>query len=430
MLLAFWRNWGDKRTYRSQESFENGLTMDRKPVRLYITNRPHRFMSTIAHSVRGYLSLTAHWLYDLFTGISAFDQIVFAERREQIDEFPFSPVYAWADCSPIRRRVERLSQRVLRLPDRPYRLMKAKKHKACLIHSHFGTRGFRDIGLAKALGIKHVTSFYGRDATALPLIEPQWKESYQRLFDCCDLILAEGPQMRKTICELGCPAEKVKVQRIGVNLDRIPVRTRKIGRDRNVNILIAGSFVEKKGIPYAVESVGIAHKHYSNIRLTIVGDAINTGIRRESSLQEKKRIVSLVKKYDLEGVTEFKGYLSYGRLLEEAYKAHIFVSPSVTASDGDSEGGSPVAITEFSASGMPILSTFHCDIPEVVRHNESGLLAAERDVEALANNLITLIENPERWGPMGLKGRKHVEENFNLRRQVRLLEQRYEGLLS
>ncbi len=383
-------------------------------------------MKTIAHSVTRYLFLTGHWLYDLLSNISGFDQVVVADEKLNLDKFPFDPVYAWTDFSRSRQFFEKLRQRLFRLPDRRFRLKAAKKHNISLIHSHFGNRGFFDIKLVKALGLKHITTFYGYDATLVPRSDGQWKTNYHKLFDSCDLILAEGPHMLETILNLGCPSEKVRIQRIGVDLNRIAFKERRMGEDGRARLLIAGSFIEKKGIPYAVQSIGMVYESHKNITVTIVGDATSV---RQSSREEKEKIVNLVKKYDLTGVTEFKGYLSYDELLEEALEAHIFISPSVVAADGDSEGGSPVAITEFSASGMPILSTYHCDIPEVVKHNESGVLSAERDVEALADNLITLIENPERWGPMGLVGRKHIEEKFNLHKQVKLLEPLYDDLL-
>ena len=70
---------------------------------------------------------------------------------------------------------------------------------------------------------------------------------------------------------------------------------------------------------------------------------------------------------------------------------------ALTAADGDSEGGAPVGIIEMQAAGMPVLSTYHADIPEVVRDGESGYLVPERDVEALAEKLDKLINEPETW---------------------------------
>ena len=96
------------------------------------------------------------------------------------------------------------------------------------------------------------------------------------------------------------------------------------------------------------------------------------------------------------------------------YKHHIFLSPSIHASNGDTEGGAPVAIIETSTSGMPIISTYHCDIPEVVIDEKSGYLMPERDVDALAERLEFLITNSGIWKQMGQKGREHIEENYNI----------------
>ncbi len=69
------------------------------------------------------------------------------------------------------------------------------------------------------------------------------------------------------------------------------------------------------------------------------------------------------------------GYQPHSTLFAEAYRHHIFLSPSVTASTGDTEGGAPVSLIEMAATGMLIVSTTHCDIPEVIKHGVTGLLA-------------------------------------------------------
>ena len=84
----------------------------------------------------------------------------------------------------------------------------------------------------------------------------------------------------------------------------------------------------------------------------------------------------------------------------------------MTASDGDTEGGAPVTLIELSATGMPIVSTTHCDIPNVVRDGKSGLLAPERDVDGLAERLRWMIENSEKWPAMGKAGRDYVSAEF------------------
>lgn len=119
------------------------------------------------------------------------------------------------------------------------------------------------------------------------------------------------------------------------------------------------------------------------------------------------------------------GYQPHAVLLEEAYRHHIFLSPSVTASDGDTEGGVPVAIIEMAATGMLVISTSHCDIPEVIQHQVTGLLARERDAEGLAVNLRWLIQHQDCWIPILEKGRRHLEAEYDACKQGLRLAQVY-----
>ncbi|HEY6104105.1 MAG TPA: glycosyltransferase, partial [bacterium] len=98
------------------------------------------------------------------------------------------------------------------------------------------------------------------------------------------------------------------------------------------------------------------------------------------------------------------------RLLEGA---HILLAPSVTAQDGDQEG-IPNVVKEAMATGMPVVSTRHSGIPELVQDAVSGFLVAERDVDALAERLVFLIDHPETWPEMGRAGRRKVEADFDV----------------
>src|SRR5207248_73103 len=109
--------------------------------------------------------------------------------------------------------------------------------------------------------------------------------------------------------------------------------------------------------------------------------------------------------------------------------AHAFVLPSVTAEDGDQEG-TPVSLMEAQASGLPVLSTRHSGIPEVVRDGETGFLLPERDVAALAEKTLFLIEHPEICLRMGARGREHVEAQFDIRKLNRDLAGLYEQTMA
>jgi colanic acid/amylovoran/stewartan biosynthesis glycosyltransferase WcaL/AmsK/CpsK len=89
------------------------------------------------------------------------------------------------------------------------------------------------------------------------------------------------------------------------------------------------------------------------------------------------------------------------------------LAPSVTGCDGNQEG-IPVVLMEALAQGIPVVTTQHSGIPELVRDGESGFLVTERDADALAEKLTYLVEHPETWSRMGIKGRSHVEQHYNI----------------
>ncbi|MDX1778819.1 MAG: glycosyltransferase, partial [Thermodesulfobacteriota bacterium] len=299
-----------------------------------------------------------------------------------------------------------------------------KKHRATILHSHFGNRGYFDLALKQKLNIPQVTTFYGHDVSLLPQ-EERWKKYLKILFNNGDLILAEGHYMKKALIELGCPDDKVKVQHLGINPETIPFIPRNLNIDQKVKILIAGTFREKKGITYALQACAKVASHFKNIEINLIGDAG----RSQREIDYKKEVLAIMSTRDLAERVNYLGFLPYPDFIEEAKSNHIFLSPSIHPSDGETEGGAPVALIEMSAYGMPIVSTFHCDIPEVVLDGKSGFLVPEKDSDALAERLEHLINHPEIWEPMGRTGRKHMEEEFNIVKQAEKLEEIYDSLL-
>ena len=132
---------------------------------------------------------------------------------------------------------------------------------------------------------------------------------------------------------------------------------------------------------------------------------------------EKQKIMETIEKHNLHSKVRLLGYQPHSVFFKEAYQHHIFLSPSITASSGDTEGGAPVSIIEMAATGMPIVSTNHCDIPEVILDGVTGLLAEERDVAGLVTHLQHLINYSEKWLDMLEAGRKHLETEYDVRIQ-------------
>jgi colanic acid/amylovoran biosynthesis glycosyltransferase len=272
---------------------------------------------------------------------------------------------------------------------------------------------------------KHVVTFYGYDVNRLPVSEVVWRERYRALFANVDCVLCEGPYMASQIAQLGCPTEKLRVHPLGVETRKIRFQPRRWCPGTKLRVMIAATFTEKKGIPDALAALALL-KEQLPLEITIIGDARPY---HPADQREKERILSAIKQYRLTSRVRLLGYQPHQIVFEEAYRHHIFLSPSITASDGDTEGGAPASIIEMAATGMPVIGTRHCDIPSVVHHGSTGFLADEGDVETLAAYVRMLAYRLDLWEPIVRRGREHIERNFDASLQGARLASIYESIL-
>jgi colanic acid/amylovoran biosynthesis glycosyltransferase len=300
-----------------------------------------------------------------------------------------------------------------------------KRSNALILHSHFGDRGWANIAFARSNNLHHVVTFYGYDASRLPTNLPKWRDRYKDLFDSADAFLCEGPFLGQTLQELGCPGRKIHVHHLGVPVDSIEFRPFKYEPEDVLRILIAGTFVQKKGIPTAIKALGLISDKV-DLQITIVGDSNG----QQRSEQEKQAIFSAVEEAGLKQSVQFLGYQRHDDLLGLAYKHHVFLSPSEIADDGDSEGGAPVSLIEMAATGIQIVSTTHCDIPNVIIDGETGHLAAEKDASAIAEKLLFLDRNRSLWIKYAENARRRISTEFDSHLQGQRLGRFYEKLIN
>jgi colanic acid/amylovoran biosynthesis glycosyltransferase len=104
------------------------------------------------------------------------------------------------------------------------------------------------------------------------------------------------------------------------------------------------------------------------------------------------------------------------------------VAPSITAENGDQEG-IPNVLKEAMALGLPVISTLHGGIPELVEDGVSGFLVKERDVDSLAERLAYLVDHPETWSKMGSEGRACIEKDYDMNKLNDHLVDLYEKTL-
>lgn len=382
-------------------------------------------MTKVIQSANVWLSQTQTWMYNQTKYLPEdVESHIVCEKTENLDQFYLPNIHV----IPEKSLLDRVACSGLKGAKPLARLfwlwMMCWKIKPDIVHSHFGTIGWFDSLVVRLTRARHIVTFYGLDVNLTPKQNPRWGGRYKSLFKSADMFLCEGPHMAQCLINMGCPRDKVKVQHLGVKVGKIPFKPRKWQQGETLRVLIAASFREKKGIPHALETLGRLQKEIP-LEITIIGDAS----LEERSRKEKELILTVIEKYQMGSMVRMLGYQPHKVLFEEAYKHHIFLSPSVTAKNGDTEGGAPVTIIEMAASGMPIISTTHCDIPEVIENGVTGLLTSERDVDGLVSHIRWLLENTKSWDAMLKDGREKIEKEFDVRMQAGRLGEFYRGIL-
>jgi len=297
-----------------------------------------------------------------------------------------------------------------------YLLIPFLDKKFDIIHCHFGPNGILGVQL-KEMGIpgKYLTSFHGYDVNSYPKI--MGKDVYKVLFKKGDLFTANTNFTKRQVVNLGCDEEKIIILPVGLKIEKFKFYTRKVQPGKPIKILTVGRLVEKKGHEYAIKAIAKVVKRHKNIKYIVAGDG-----------PLRANLENLALKLGIMNYVKFLGPLEQNEVLNLYQKAHIFILPSVTASNGDREGQALV-LQEAQATGLPVVSTLHNGIPEGVLDGKSGFLVPERDVNALAERLNYLIEHPELWPKMGFAGRKFVEEKYDIKKLTQQLVEIYQNLI-
>jgi len=285
-----------------------------------------------------------------------------------------------------------------------------------IVHCQFGTLGPFAVWLSQISQskCKLVTSIRGYDVTLFMKKHP---EAYRALFDKGDLFLPVCEFLKERLVELGCEEKKIVVHYSGIDCSKFNYVQRHRVLGEPVKVLTIARLVEKKGVAFAIEAVSRLVSEGEQIEYTVVGD----GMLRESLQQ-------LIEDMRIEGLVRLVGAKTHEEVNELIVQSHVLMAPSLTAGSGDQEG-IPNVLKEAMASGLPVISTFHGGIPELVTDGVSGLLVPERDAGPLAAALGYLIRHPERCQEMGQAGRRQVEQKFDTKSLSKKLEGLYLELM-
>lgn len=203
-----------------------------------------------------------------------------------------------------------------------------------------------------------------------------------------------------------CPDSSNRIHRIynGLELRTYPFSPLSGREDR---IIAVGRLVEKKGFEVLIDACGILRNSGEPIPCRIVGvGALATTLQWQ------------IDELNLNDLVSLEGAMTHGRIIEAVSSASMFAAPCVVASDGNRDG-LPTVLLEAMALGTPCISTDVTGIPELLRHERTGLCVPQRDPAALAGAIRRLRAEPELAARLAVDARQRIEEDFDIGRTSR-----------
>jgi len=354
--------------------------------------------------------------------------VICSDRLENTNQFPFENIfYKQRNLISIKKSKvatkiygahKLLSlQPVISKSQRKYFKSILINNKVKLLHAHFGPSGLEILPIAKELKIPLVSTFHGYDASILLKYE-KYIENLKDLFSYAHIIVV-SEEMKRRLVEIGANPDRVSVVRCGIPLDvfKFTERTKldqKTKKNKVINYLQVSNFVEKKGYAYTIKAFSLLLKKNPNSHLTLAGGG-----------ELYPKINQLVKEKKLSDHVTFTGIVNEEKVKNLMFAADVFVHHSVTSERGDKEG-IPTVLMEAMATGLPVISTFHSGIPELIDDGLNGFLVKEKDIESYSERMYQILFTGDKFSN---NARKKVEEKFNLNKEVSCMIDIYKYLI-
>lgn len=283
-------------------------------------------------------------------------------------------------------------------------LKSLRKNKIEVVLAEYGTQAHIILPAVKKAGLSLVVHFHGYDASVKQEVEEC--NNYKEVFRYASKVIAVSKKMEEMILDMGCPREKLIYNVYGPQPEFLKVAPT-FSKKQFISV---GRFTDKKAPYYTILAFRKVVENYPNAKLIMAGDGelLNT-------------CKNLVKYLNIETQVEFPGVITPERYRELLLESLAFVQHSITADNGDMEG-TPLTVLEASAAGLPVISTFHAGIPDIITNGKTGLLCEEHEVDVMAKNMITLLNDVDLAKELGKAGKQNIKTHFNLERHIAALQ--------
>ena len=375
-----------------------------------------------------YLKPEMQSIYRQITGLSRVRTTVYAQWLENEEQFPFDPIVPltklhhrpkgnfllrfWYKHVIKKWPPPRAINRVIG-PGHPWNLVELlQRDQPDLVHVYYGHKAAGFLPMLQDWGGPWVVSFHGVDV-AKHMEDKNYLNKLHEVFAEARLVMARSESLLTRLIELGCPPEKLRLNRTPIPMDHLPAVERTPPADGHWRLIQACRLIPKKGILTTLEAMDRVGAIFPGARYILCGDGPN--------MNEIKR---QVQERSLQRHIEIRGWLNQEQLRQEFYNAHVFLHPSEQTADGDQEGV-PNSMLEAMATGLPVVATHHGGIPEAVTDGYDGLLVAERNSHALSTAITRLLHDHAAYVQMSRNAAASVRQNFGFDTQIANLEDVY-----
>lgn len=293
-----------------------------------------------------------------------------------------------------------------------------KEQNVVAIHAHQGKHSLEILPLAVHYNIPLIVHFRGRDSST-----QTYKRFRENVLRYKDLVkhgagyFAVCGFLAEELKKLGFPEKKIHVLYGGLDLNLYPFYERSLPKDGEIRILSVARLVEKKGFLTLLKAFQRIQDEFPRTTLHIIGKG-----------KDEEKIRLFIEENQLTDRVFLRGSMDSQQISRELRDAHLFCLASETSQDGDVEG-IPNALKEAMASGLPVVSTFHGGIPELLEHKKTGYLVPEKDDLKLAQGLKFFLDHPRVWERCTRSARQVIDDKFDLLKQIQVQQQLYRIVL-
>ena len=340
----------------------------------------------------------AHWARDGGASVTVLSP--FSDAIEGVRVLKFPPGKKWYHRIPKARMLLDLF---------PFRRL-IREIDPQLIHFHFVSEGGRAFYWDK-VAVPMVASTWGQDVIFDKGPDPKAEASLKRMLTSCRIVTATTHQLARETARYMVADRPIYVIPFGVDLARFSISDAPAAQP-----IILG-FVKwlkpKYGPDILLEAFARIHAQRPDTKLILAG---------KGEMQEQ--LEARVKELKLQDCVQILGRVDHDKVPALIRSFDIMVMPSIYESETFG-----VAAIEASASGVPVVASRVGGVPEAVLHEQTGLLVPPRNVDALANACIALIDDPKRRREMGLAGRRFVERYYSWPDNTRLMSEIYRAAM-